>query len=264
VSGAVRLCFAAVYSLFLGFGLAIGAEAYQKMSGKGIIGFQDYSCQLSHDPNGPWWQKTPGLFWGEDAHNSYAAGLRTHSFSIFDRAAVFTVSQFAQPISMESERTCKLMSLVSPALLEALIILFEAFLYHDILYWLGDKPFYRYKVHQPKRHQCRCWVILSAFEHQNDAHGPHFSAFAVGLISNIYGRFFGGNAFVVMVRKIQWISCVAGAHLTHRSLVFYFKCHLACPMADFSNLHPSNPQEYLTRIFRDSKRRCSSFQWQSG
>src|ERR1700733_12780398 len=178
------------------------------MLGKGIIGSQDYSCQLSHDPSGPWWQRTPGLFWGENAHNSfYAAGLRTHALSIFDRAAVFTVSQFAQPSSMESERACKLMSLVSPDLLEALMIMFEAFLYHHILYWMGHKPFYRYKVHQPKRHQRRCWVILSAFEHQNDAHSPHFSAFAVGLISNIYGRFFGGNAFVVMVRKIKWISC---------------------------------------------------------
>ena len=26
-----------------------------------------------------------------------------------------------------------------------------------------------------------------------------FSAFAVGFVSNIYGRFFNGNAFVVMV-----------------------------------------------------------------
>jgi hypothetical protein len=65
VSGAVRLCFAAVYSLFLGFGIAIGAEIYQKMAGKAIVGAEDYTCQLSHDPNGPWWQQTPSLFWGE-------------------------------------------------------------------------------------------------------------------------------------------------------------------------------------------------------
>jgi uncharacterized membrane protein YjjB (DUF3815 family) len=30
---------------------------------------------------------------------------------------------------------------------------------------------------------------------------PISSAFAVGFVSNIYGRFFGGNAFVVMVRN---------------------------------------------------------------
>jgi hypothetical protein len=65
VSGAVRLCFAMVYSLFLGFGLAIGSEVYQKMTGKTIVGSQDYSCALSHNPNGPWWQKTPRLHWGE-------------------------------------------------------------------------------------------------------------------------------------------------------------------------------------------------------
>lgn len=65
VSGAVRLCYAAVYSLFLGFGLAIGAEVYQKMVGRSIVGSQDFSCQMSHDPDGPWWQRTPSLYWGE-------------------------------------------------------------------------------------------------------------------------------------------------------------------------------------------------------
>ena len=30
-----------------------------------------------------------------------------------------------------------------------------------------------------------------------------FSAFAVGLVSNLYGRFFNGNAFVVMVGSSQ-------------------------------------------------------------
>ena len=117
VSGAVRLCFAAVYSLFLGFGLAIGAEAYQKMSGKGIIGSEDYSCQLSHDPNGPWWQQTPNLFWGETFAFGFCAVCgthRSHFFSVFNGATVFTVFKFAQSVAMESERACTSMSSASP------------------------------------------------------------------------------------------------------------------------------------------------------
>ena len=63
VAGAVRLCFALMYSLFLGFGLAIGAELYQRIIGQSIIGPTDYTCVESHDPAGPWWQKTPSLWW---------------------------------------------------------------------------------------------------------------------------------------------------------------------------------------------------------
>ena len=34
----------------------------------------------------------------------------------------------------------------------------------------------------------------------------HFSAFAVGIVANIYGRLFNGNAFVVMVTCLSVIS----------------------------------------------------------
>jgi hypothetical protein len=64
VSGSVRLCYAVVYSLFLGFGLAMGAEAYEKLTGGVIVGPEDYGCSLSHNANGPWYQRTPSLFWG--------------------------------------------------------------------------------------------------------------------------------------------------------------------------------------------------------
>ncbi len=65
VSGAVRVCFSCIYSLFLGFGLAIGATAYSKLTNRSLAGSDDLSCGLSHDPNGPWWQRTPPLWWGE-------------------------------------------------------------------------------------------------------------------------------------------------------------------------------------------------------
>ncbi|KAL7278313.1 hypothetical protein ACG7TL_008289 [Trametes sanguinea] len=64
VSGAVRVCFSCIYSLFLGFGLAIGATAYSKLSHQTLAGSDDLTCGLSHDPNGPWWQRTPSLWWG--------------------------------------------------------------------------------------------------------------------------------------------------------------------------------------------------------
>ena len=63
VSGAVRVCFSCIYSLFLGFGLAIGAELYERMVGKKIVGPEDYACAETHS-NAPWYQQTPSLWWG--------------------------------------------------------------------------------------------------------------------------------------------------------------------------------------------------------
>ncbi|KAJ7440306.1 hypothetical protein B0H11DRAFT_545821 [Mycena galericulata] len=62
VSGSVRMCYAVVYSLFLGFGLAMGAEAYEKMTSRTIVGSTDYACSVSHNAEGPWWQRTPSLY----------------------------------------------------------------------------------------------------------------------------------------------------------------------------------------------------------
>ena len=53
-----------MYALFLGFGLAIGGTIYEEITHKGALG-NDYSCTQSHDPDGPWWQRTPPEWWGE-------------------------------------------------------------------------------------------------------------------------------------------------------------------------------------------------------
>ncbi|KAF7341922.1 DUF1212-domain-containing protein [Mycena sanguinolenta] len=63
VSGSVRMCYAVVYSLFLGFGLAIGAEAYEKITSQTVVGITDYACSISHDAHGAWYQRTPSLYW---------------------------------------------------------------------------------------------------------------------------------------------------------------------------------------------------------
>ncbi|TFK22533.1 DUF1212-domain-containing protein [Coprinopsis marcescibilis] len=63
VSGSVRLCYAIVYALFLGFGFAIGAEIYESMTSTKIFGTEDYECTASHRPDGPWYQRTPPKLW---------------------------------------------------------------------------------------------------------------------------------------------------------------------------------------------------------
>lgn len=68
VSGAVRLCYAVVYSLFLGLGLAIGAEIHQKGAPESVVGFETDNRSDNHDPDGPWWQQTPSVWWGKLLH----------------------------------------------------------------------------------------------------------------------------------------------------------------------------------------------------
>jgi uncharacterized membrane protein YjjB (DUF3815 family) len=52
---------------------------------------------------------------------------------------------------------------------------------------------------------CIGWVtnhfVGTKFPNQSDISAA-VGAFAVGLVSNLYGRFFEGNAFVVMVRSL--------------------------------------------------------------
>lgn len=147
VAGAVRLCFAVMYSLFLGFGLAIGAEVYSKLIGKGIIGPTDYTCVASHDPAGPWWQQTPSLWW-----------------------AFLTVPMFSLFLSIR---------LMAPWWKRELLLLIAI--------------------------SCVGWVtnhfVGLKFPNQNDISAA-VGAFAVGFISNLYGRFFNGNAFIVMITGI--------------------------------------------------------------
>ncbi|KIK99531.1 hypothetical protein PAXRUDRAFT_822693 [Paxillus rubicundulus Ve08.2h10] len=147
VAGAVRLCFALMYSLFLGFGLAIGAELYQKLVGQNIFGATDYTCVESHDPAGPWWQQTPSMWW-----------------------AFLTVPMYSLFLSMR---------LMAPWWKKELILLIAI--------------------------SCIGWVtnhfVSIKFPNQSDISAA-VGAFAVGFVSNLYGRFFNGNAFVVMITGI--------------------------------------------------------------
>ncbi|KAG0708901.1 hypothetical protein DFH29DRAFT_889625 [Suillus ampliporus] len=147
VAGAVRLCYALMYSLFLGFGLSIGAELYQTMVGQPIVGAVDYMCHDSHDTEGGWWQRTPSLWW---------AFLTVPSYSLF-------------------------LSLRFGAL------------------WRKKELLLLVAI------SCIGWVtnhfVGTKFPNQSDISAA-VGAFAVGFVSNLYGRFFEGNAFVVMITGI--------------------------------------------------------------
>lgn len=65
ISGSVRLCYSIIYSIFLGFGLSIGAELFHAVSGQRVLGADDYQCTNVHNPNGPWWQRDASPYWGK-------------------------------------------------------------------------------------------------------------------------------------------------------------------------------------------------------
>lgn len=55
------------------------------------------------------------------------------------------------------------------------------------------------------------------FPNQSDISAA-VGAFAVGLVSNLYGRFFAGNAFVVMVRSLFYIKELISTFTTRTKL----------------------------------------------
>ncbi|KAM0746504.1 DUF1212-domain-containing protein [Meredithblackwellia eburnea MCA 4105] len=55
ISGSVRLVYSILYSLFLGFGLGMGAEVYQRITGLSIAGASDYTCSALRT-DAPWYR----------------------------------------------------------------------------------------------------------------------------------------------------------------------------------------------------------------
>ncbi|PCH39674.1 DUF1212-domain-containing protein, partial [Wolfiporia cocos MD-104 SS10] len=147
VSGAVRVCFSIIYSLFLGFGLSIGATAYSKITQHRLAGADDLTCQSSHHPDGPWYQQTPSLWW-----------------------AFLTVPLYSLSLSLRNQA-----------------------------------PYYRKETLLAVAVSCIGWVCNhftgTKFPNQSDISAA-VGGLAVGFVSNVYGRFFRGNAFVVMITGI--------------------------------------------------------------
>lgn len=65
------MCYAVIYSLFLGLGLAMGGQAYTTIFSQHIHGTTDYLCTTAHS-NAHWYQKTPSMLWGMYLPHSYA------------------------------------------------------------------------------------------------------------------------------------------------------------------------------------------------
>lgn len=63
ISGSVRLVYAVLYSLFLGFGLSVGAAMWTFLSGKVIDAGQDSSCSALHQKHTEWYLGSIGMKW---------------------------------------------------------------------------------------------------------------------------------------------------------------------------------------------------------
>lgn len=63
-SGSVRMGYSVIYSLFLGFGIAIGAEFYRRITGSEVSGDgRDWDCNITHYPGAPWYLQTVPAWW---------------------------------------------------------------------------------------------------------------------------------------------------------------------------------------------------------
>ncbi|GAW04564.1 DUF1212-domain-containing protein [Lentinula edodes] len=138
---------AATKRICYSFGLAIGAEAYQTIVQTPIANLSDTTCALTHNAEGPWWQRTPSKFW-----------------------AFLTVPLYSLVLSMRNHQP-----LLCKEMLICVII------------------------------SCIGWVVTffvgQHFQNQADF-ASAVGAFAIGMISNLAGRFLNGNAFTIMLTGI--------------------------------------------------------------
>lgn len=72
-AGAVRIGYSVIYSLFLGFGISIGAEMYIKITGDQVVGASDYTCYATHLGK-PWWGVTPSAWWCTSPPHPFCPG----------------------------------------------------------------------------------------------------------------------------------------------------------------------------------------------
>lgn len=64
VAGSVRAVYAALYALFLGFGLSMGSEVYLRIAGESIVGAADYQCSALRI-DAPWYRAQIAQWWCE-------------------------------------------------------------------------------------------------------------------------------------------------------------------------------------------------------
>lgn len=62
-AGSVRIAYSLMYSLFLGFGISLGGEIFQRILSRDIKDAEDYMCHNTHYPGAPWYMQTPSGYW---------------------------------------------------------------------------------------------------------------------------------------------------------------------------------------------------------
>lgn len=62
-AGSVRIGYAVIYSLFLGFGISMGAELYFRIRHRGVKNSADYTCKATHVAGQPWYMSQPNRYW---------------------------------------------------------------------------------------------------------------------------------------------------------------------------------------------------------
>ncbi len=63
-AGAIRMCYAAVFVLFIGFSVALGMDLVSMLIPHSVVYITDYKCTNYHDPHGPWWQRPVTVWFG--------------------------------------------------------------------------------------------------------------------------------------------------------------------------------------------------------
>ncbi|KIM31131.1 hypothetical protein M408DRAFT_327422 [Serendipita vermifera MAFF 305830] len=94
-SGGVRMCYSVIYSLFLGFGIAMGAEVWRQISGSTQLGIADTQCTTAHHPDGPWWQQTPSHYWAFLCTPMFALLLTLRNQAPFWKKELYIACLFA-------------------------------------------------------------------------------------------------------------------------------------------------------------------------
>ncbi|OXC66991.1 hypothetical protein AYX13_04443 [Cryptococcus neoformans] len=74
-AGAVRIGYSVIYSLFLGFGISMGAVIYSKITHKDVLNPNDYTCENTHYNGSPWYMETPSAWWYFLCAPGYSLGL---------------------------------------------------------------------------------------------------------------------------------------------------------------------------------------------
>lgn len=146
-AGAVRMAYSIMYSLFLGFGISLGALVYSKISGKEVINSTNWQCDLTHVAGSPWFKQTPSAYW-------YFLAVPAYSF---------------------------------------------------VLSLRNQQPIFRKELPVMILISCAGWVTNHfsslAFSGRSDIVSA-LGSFVVGMLGNLYGRFFKGASFPVMVTGI--------------------------------------------------------------